>query len=125
MKKRRGYLCRICGSRKPNEAFSGRGNRTQVCKKCAQLPQDEWEEVERKGEVFGYLRQSHVSGKNVSRLRGLAVSPNERVAELAKIVLEVAEFQQYKKRTLEELARTNRDLLHKLDETGLILAHGL
>ncbi|MHC4508453.1 MAG: hypothetical protein ACYTAO_05770 [Planctomycetota bacterium] len=124
MKKRHGHFCRICHSRKPNEAFSGKGHRTHVCKQCAHLPKEEREEIEHKDEIFNYLRQSHISEKNVARLRKLAVSPNERVAELARIVLEVAEIKPYKKRRLKELARKNRNLLHKLDETGLVLAHG-
>jgi len=57
-------------------------------------------------------------------LRKLVISPNEQIAELAAIVLEVAEIKPYKKRRLKEIARKRRDLLHKLDETGLILAHG-
>ena len=124
MKRRRGHFCRICGSRKPNEAFSGKGHRIHVCKQCARLPKEEREQIEHKDEIFSYLRQSHISDKNVSRLRKLSVSPNERVAELAGIVLEVAEIRPYKKRRLKELAKKNRDLLRKLDETGLILAHG-
>jgi len=96
-----------------------------VCKQCARLPKEEREEIERTEEIFNYLRQSHISDKNVSRLRKLAVSPNERVAELAGVVLQVAEIKPYKKRRLKELARKNWDLLHKLDETGLILTHGL
>lgn len=124
MTKRRGHYCRICGSRKPNEAFSRKGHRIHVCKQCARLPKEEQEETERKDEIFNYLRQSHISDRNVSRLRKLAVSPNERVAELAGIVLEVAEIKPHKRRRLKELARKNRDLLHKLHETGLILAHG-
>ena len=124
MKKRRGHYCRICGSIKPNEAFSGKGHRIHVCKKCALLPKEKRQEIECKDEIFNYLRQSHISDKNVSRLKKLAVSPNERIAELAGIVLEVAEIKPYKKRRLKELAKKNRDLLHKLQETGLILAHG-
>lgn len=125
MKKRRGHYCRICGNRRPNEAFSGKGHRIHVCKKCARLPKEKREEIEQKDEIFNYLRQSHISEKNVSRLKNLAVSPNEGIAELAEIVLEVAEVRPYKKRRLKELARKRRDLLHKLDKTGLILAHHL
>ena len=124
MKKRRGHFCRICHSRKPNEAFSGKGHRIHVCKKCARLPKEKREEIECKDEIFNYLRQSHISDKNVSRLRKLAKSPNEQIAELSGIVLEVAEIKPYKKRRLKEIARKRRDLLQKLDETGLILAHG-
>ena len=96
-----------------------------MCKKCARLPKEEREEIEQKDEIFNYLRQSHISEKNVSRLKNSAVSPNEGIAELAEIVLEVAEVRPYKKRRLKELARNRRDLLHKLDKTGLILAHHL
>jgi len=124
MKKRRGHYCRICGSLKPNEAFSGKGHGTHVCKKCARLPKEKREEIECKDEIFNYLRQSHISDKNVSRLRKLAVSPNEQIVELAGIVLEVAEVKPYKKRRLKELVKKRRDILHKLEETGLILAHG-
>ena len=123
MKKRRGHYCRICGSLKPNEAFSGKGHRFHVCKKCARLPKEKREEIECKDEIFNYLLKSHISDKNVSRLRKLAKSPNEQIAELSGIVLEVAEIKPYKKRRLKELARKNRDLLRKLDETGLILSH--
>jgi ribosome-binding protein aMBF1 (putative translation factor) len=125
MKKRRGHYCRICGNRRPNEAFSGKGHRIHVCKKCARLPKEKREEIKQKDEIINYLRQSHISERNVSRLKNLAVSRNEGVAELAEIVLEVAEVRPYKKRRLKELARKRRDLLHKLDETGLILAHHL
>jgi hypothetical protein len=124
MTKRCGHFCRICGSLKPNEAFSGKGYRIHVCKKCARLPKEKREEIEYKDEIFNYLHQLHISDKNVSRLRKLVVSPNEQIAELAGIVLEVAEIKPYKKRRLKELAMKRRDLLHKLDETGLILAHG-
>jgi len=123
MKKRRGHYCRICGSLKPNEAFSGKGHQIHVCKKCARLPKEKREEIECKDEIFNYLRQSYISDKNVSRLRKLAILPNEQIAELAGIVLEVAEIKPYKKRRLKELAMKRRDLLHKLEETALILAH--
>jgi len=124
MKKRHGHYCRICNSRKPNEAFSGKGHRIHVCKKCALLPKEKREEIEYKDEIFNYLRQSHISDKNTSRLRKLALSHNEEIAELAGIVLEVAEIKPYKKKRLKELASRRRDILNKLEETGLIVAHG-
>ena len=87
------------------------------------MPKEEREAVNNEFEIFGYLRQSRISEKNMSRLRLLAKSPNAKIAELAEIVLEVAEVKPYKKRRLKVLARDRRDLLHKLDETGLIVAH--
>jgi len=124
MKKRHGHYCRICHSRKPNEAFSGKGHRIHVCKKCVLLPKEKREETECKDEIFNYLRQSNISDKNTSRLRKLALSHNEDIVELAGIVLEVAEIKPYKKKRRKELASRRRDLLNKLEETGLIVAHG-
>jgi len=74
-------------------------------------------------EIFGYLKQSHISNKNVKRLKLLVKSESENIAKLANIVLEVADVKPYKKRRLKVFARERRDLLEKLEETGLIFAH--
>lgn len=74
-------------------------------------------------EIFGYLKQSHISDKNVKRLKQLVNSESDKIAKLANIVLEVADVKPYKRRRLKVLARERRDLLQKLEETGLILAH--
>jgi hypothetical protein len=87
------------------------------------MPKEKRQGIEHEDEIFGYLKQSHISNKNVSRLKTLASSENPRIAELASIVLEVAQVQPYKKRRLKVLAREKRDLLQKLKETGLIFAH--
>lgn len=123
MKKRHGHYCRICGSRKPNEAFSGKGHKIHVCKLCSRMPKKELESIEQKDEIFNFLRQSHISDKNVSRLKQLYESPDKEVSKLAGIVLEVAKVKPYKKRRLKVLVRERRDLLDKLDKSGLILAH--
>jgi ribosome-binding protein aMBF1 (putative translation factor) len=118
-----GHFCRICGRTRPNERFSGRGHRTHVCRDCARMPAQERELIEQEQEVFGYLKQSHISDKNLQRLRTLAASAQPRVRELAAIVLAVAEVKPYKKRRLKVLARERPDLLDALERTGLIMAH--
>lgn len=40
-KKSHGRYCWVCGCRRPNEAFSGRGWRRCVCKRCSQLGKEE------------------------------------------------------------------------------------
>lgn len=123
MKRRRGHFCRICGGRKPNEAFSGSGHREHVCKACARFSKQMRETIDLGEEIFNYLRQSHISNKNLCRLKLLATSADEGIAELAGIVLETAAVRPYKKRRLRYFARERQDLLRKLEETGLILAH--
>jgi hypothetical protein len=87
------------------------------------MPKEEKAAGEQEEEIFGYMEQSHISDKNVARLKILAVSENQRIAELAGIVLEVAKVKPYKKRRLQVLARERRNLLDDLERTGLIYAH--
>ena len=118
-----GHYCRICGRTRTNEKFSGKGHRVQVCKDCARLAKEHREAVEQEQEIFGYLKQSHISDENLRRLRTLASSGQTRIAELAAIVIEVAGIKPYKKRRLKVLARQRPDLLDALNRTGLIFAH--
>ena len=118
-----GHYCRICGRTRPNETFSGKGHRTDVCKDCARMPKSDRDAIEREDEIFNYLKQSHISAKNIARLRTLAASDDPRIAELAAIVSEVAEVKPHKGRRLRVLARERRDLLDALERTGLIRAH--
>lgn len=37
-KKRPGHYCKICGERKANERFSGKGHAVHICKQCQSLP---------------------------------------------------------------------------------------
>lgn len=118
-----GHWCRICGRTRPNEKFSGKGHKNHICKECSRKPREEIEEIDQKNEVFGFLKQSNISRKNVARLEKLTSSSNKEISELASIVLEVAKVKPYKKRRLKFLAREHRDLLKKLETTGLIFAH--
>lgn len=118
-----GHYCRICGDSKSNESFSGRGHRDHVCKSCGRLPKSHRQSIENKDEVFGFLKQSHISAKNVIRFKSLKSSTDRQVSEYATIVLEVAKVHPYKKRRLKELACKRRDLFEKLEATGLIWAH--
>ncbi|MHB9071749.1 MAG: hypothetical protein ACYC54_15425 [Sedimentisphaerales bacterium] len=123
MKKCRGHYCRICHCLRPNEAFSGKGHQIHICKRCARLPKEEREQIIYEEEIFNFLHQSHITEENISRLRKLVISPYGQIAELAGIVLEVAKIKPYKKKRLKELAGKRPDLLHKLENTGLIMAH--
>jgi hypothetical protein len=118
------HWCRICGISKSNESFSGKGHGTHVCKSCQSLAKGERDAIEQRDEIFGYLKQSHISPKNVARLRQLSLSKNRRTAELAQIALDVALARPFKRRRLEFLAAENPELIVKLENTGLIEAQG-
>ena len=87
------------------------------------MPNAEREVIEQTDEVFKYLQQSRISEKNLSRLRQLMTSSDTNIARYAGIVLAVGEAAPHKRRRLRHLARERRDLLHELEDTGLIMAH--
>ena len=72
-----GHWCRICRKNKPNEKFSGKGHKNHICKRCASKPKDKIDEIDLKEEIFGYLKQSHISTKNIKRLQKLSTLQNE------------------------------------------------
>ena len=63
-KKQPGHYCRICGERKPNEKFSGRGHATHICKSCTKKsPAQKSEDMtinRLNGMVFRYLNESEI-----------------------------------------------------------------
>jgi hypothetical protein len=113
-RRRQGHFCRICHSRRSNESFSGKGHRTHVCKACARRPKDERKAIEETDEIWGFLRQSHISAENIARLKGLTHSPSTSVATLAQLMLEIGLVHPYKKRRLKFLGRGHRDLVDRL-----------
>ena len=118
-----GHWCQICGRTKPNEKFSGKGHKNHICKECSRKPKEERDEIVQTEEIFNFLRQSNISKKNISRLQILACSQNQKISEIANIVLEVARIKPHKKRRIKYLIKENRELLLKLENSGLIMAH--
>lgn len=66
------------------------------------MPAGEREAIEQEDEIFGFMRQSHISARNVKRLRILAESQSPRVADPAQ---------------------KRPELLDRMDESGLSEAH--
>jgi len=118
-----GHWCRICGCNKPNEKFSGKGHKNHICKECSKKPKEEIDAIDHEEEIFGFMNQSNISKKNISRLHKLQHSENKRIAEIASITLEVARIKPHKRRRLKVLSKEHRELFIKVKESGLIFAH--
>lgn len=56
-KRQQGHYCKICGERKANEKFSGKGHATHICKDCERLP------IERKNELQYINRIGRIAEK--------------------------------------------------------------
>ena len=87
------------------------------------MPKKEIELIDQKNEIFSFFQQTHISRKNVSRLKVLAASSNEDISKLANIVLEVSQITPYKKRRLKILAHKRAELLKKLEEASFIIPY--
>ena len=75
----------------------------------------------REREILGFLEQSHISPKNLERLRTLGRSENTRIANLAHLVLDVGAATPYRRRRIRTLARERRHILKRMEEAGLIM----
>ena len=115
-----GHWCRICGATKSNESFSGKGHKNHICKECSRKPKEEIEKIDHLAEIINFMDQSNISKKNKIRLKELVNSENNKISELAKLVLEVAMIKATKKGRIKLLAKENRQLLFKLEEEGLV-----
>jgi hypothetical protein len=62
------------------------------------MPKEQRRIIEAEAEIFGFMAQTHISDRNISRLQTLAASPNRRISELAAPMLEVVLFSPRKKR---------------------------
>jgi hypothetical protein len=109
-----GRFCILCGCVRPNEAFGGKGERARICRKCRRLPRTRRDALKCEQEILGFLEQSHVSDKNLARLRALKSSPDIRIANLAAVVLDVSVATPYRRRRFRILARQHRDLLKRM-----------
>jgi hypothetical protein len=95
-----------------------------VCKHCKARPKSDRQAIDDKDDIFGFLEQSLTSPKRTwPALNEWLSRTNPQVASLAAIVLDVARVKPYKTRRLKFLAQKHPELLGKLRDTGLILAH--
>jgi hypothetical protein len=115
-----GRFCILCARIRPNETFGGKGERARICRKCRSLPREKRNALKHEHEILGFLEQSRISEKNVTRLRTLAQLENARIADLASLVLEVAVVTPYRRRRISTLARLRRDVLKRMEEARLI-----
>jgi len=91
-----------------------------VCKECQGLPRATGKHIEEVDEILGFLTQSHISSKNLERLKILAESADEEVAHLAGVVREIGKIRPYKKSRLKVLAAEHQELFACLEELELL-----
>lgn len=113
------HFCWMCGHSRANEAFSGRGHRDHICRKCQKLPASERERRRAFISMEDMLKQSRISEKNVLYLSTLASSSASDVAERAAILIEIARAHPGRRHRLQRLQR-HSELWAKMLRLGIV-----
>ncbi len=91
---------------------------------CQKLPRAERDRIDQERELHGFLRQSHISPKNMKRLEVLAGGPDPQNAEMAAVLLEVARVKPHTRKRYRFLAREHPALLRRLLEVQGLYVDG-
>ena len=84
MAKKQGHYCKVCGTYRSNESFSGKGHSAHICKKCAALSP-----AERSKEMTLTRLMNlpyRLSAEQKAWLKGLQKNDCHEIAETAKAV---------------------------------------
>lgn len=93
-KKQYGHYCKICGERKANEKFSGKGHTKHICKECSSLPQEKQNELQHINQIDRIAGKYPRSRQDWEFLE--KISKNKKypeAAELAQMVLGMSQSQ--------------------------------
>ncbi len=108
-----GYYCRECETYRRNEAFSGKGRKRHICKRCIK-------HRDYRGEIHSWLRESELSLAHMKRLRKFMHMSNESTTELADLIYRVGEVAPKKAGRIETLQNIKPELLSELESAGLL-----
>ena len=82
-----GHYCKICGTIKANEKFSGKGHKIHICKKCSKLPAADRDIMEILNRIYVLYRYDNLSKLNRRMLEGYLKHKSEKVREASEEML--------------------------------------
>ncbi|MDR2465923.1 MAG: hypothetical protein LBD35_00905 [Prevotellaceae bacterium] len=71
-KKHQGHYCKVCGTYRANEKFSGKGHANHICRTCSALPVDRRNELIRINRIFKIGRHAFIPKHKLELLRKYA-----------------------------------------------------
>jgi hypothetical protein len=77
------------------------------------MPREKRHCIQRLDELWDFLDQSNISGKNIQRLRTLVAHPDAEVQGMATLVLDVALVHPHKRRRWRHLAARHREMFDR------------
>ena len=111
-----GHYCKVCGERKANEKFSGRGHAAHICKKCASLPVAERNGMMDVNRIMG-MAFRYLSKTEIKWLRGKMNDSRPEVREAAREAYNI-KFPSYD-HDLETITAIKEPVLFSELDTGL------
>lgn len=108
-----GNNCREYESYRANEAFSRKGRKQHVCKRCVQ-------HRDYRNEIRSWLKSTQLSKGHMKRLKMYMGMSNEKTISLATLVYRVGEVAPEKMNRVETLKNVQPDLLSELEAVGLL-----
>src|SRR5512133_263832 len=107
-----GRYCVFCGRVRPNEAFSRKGMRDEICKRCARtVSRSEGSALRAAVSIGGFMQQENISAKNIAKLREYAESSDDEIRRCATTALRIANIAPRKKHRIASLLRRDPDLI--------------
>lgn len=98
--KPQGHYCRVCGERKANERFSGKGHAAHICKSCAALTPAERSEQETLNRIEG-MAFRHLNESEIKWLRNRMNDKRLKVSEAARAAHNV-KFPRYERNIIKK-----------------------
>ena len=115
-----GAYCRICGCVRRNEAFSGRGRRKGICKKCQQMPKVGRQRIADEIFLAKVLEQGNISEKNIKSLKEMSLRSNGTLRERATALAELGLVHPGKKKRYGYLYHRKPELYARMVRLGMI-----
>ncbi|MCK4259926.1 MAG: hypothetical protein KAX49_13170 [Halanaerobiales bacterium] len=83
-KRKSGHYCIVCGNRKANERFSGKGHTRHICKKCSKKSPEEQQEGIDINRLYNLCKYSNLSKSNKKMLNDFLNDKRENVRKTAQ-----------------------------------------
>ncbi len=84
-KKPQGHYCKVCGQRKSNESFTGKGHAAHICKACSRLSAAQQAEQMTLNRLEG-MAMRYLTESEIKWLRNRTHDPRREVRELACMI---------------------------------------
>lgn len=85
-KSNQGHYCIVCGSRKANERFTGKGHSRHICKDCSKKSPELQKEQIDINTIYGLYRYSNLSKNNKKMLMNFLSDKRDRVRKAAEAI---------------------------------------